>query len=352
MDTALFNGKLISAYDISLDYNIEKQVRLASNTEALTCPDPECKNRVLKYCHGEIKEAYFCHKTVDHCDYTDFDKDNSQTLRMIKWKLYQTLTDQGFSIKMDVKVFDHHYTHLLCTLASGDSIAVELCTQNTTARMTELWSKQYKEHSVNVCWLTVSEITLPKEEWETFFIKRLQLNESSHRWSINIDSKSYTVQQYIIDPNHYLFDGEEQVSVNYPKIYEEKDSINRLTIENGEITLPNFYNRYQEWLRKKKRQFNKRLVELEKLKEKTKEKERIAEEKRKEKERIAEETRKRFAISPSHVTSSLIGEKIKNTRPIRCKQCNREKPCSEFATYQGNIGTCSECNRNNERNKK
>ncbi len=28
MDTALFNGKLISAYDISLDYNIEKQVRL------------------------------------------------------------------------------------------------------------------------------------------------------------------------------------------------------------------------------------------------------------------------------------------------------------------------------------
>ena len=51
----------------------------------LYCPDPECDHKILRYCHGEIKEAFFAHLNNESCDYANFDKENTQTMRTVSY---------------------------------------------------------------------------------------------------------------------------------------------------------------------------------------------------------------------------------------------------------------------------
>ena len=78
MENALWNGKRLLATEIAEDYSLEKGVRKASGNKELRCPDPECQHPILRYCHGEVKDAYFAHCNNDSCDYAVFDKGNTQ----------------------------------------------------------------------------------------------------------------------------------------------------------------------------------------------------------------------------------------------------------------------------------
>ena len=55
MEKALYNGKEILSFEISKNYELEKSIRKASGRKELLCPDENCQNRVLKYCHGDKK---------------------------------------------------------------------------------------------------------------------------------------------------------------------------------------------------------------------------------------------------------------------------------------------------------
>ncbi len=77
MDKAIINNKIVSAYEISLDYESEKLVRAYSRNKKILCVDSCCKNPVLRYCHGDKKAAYFAHLTNTECDYDKFDKNDT-----------------------------------------------------------------------------------------------------------------------------------------------------------------------------------------------------------------------------------------------------------------------------------
>jgi len=58
MENAIWNGRTLVACEVAEDYEEEKEVRKASYSGELRCPDEGCLSPILKYCHGEIREPY------------------------------------------------------------------------------------------------------------------------------------------------------------------------------------------------------------------------------------------------------------------------------------------------------
>ena len=183
MEKALWMGQLYTAADISESYELEKTIRKASGRKELRCPDADCPSPILRYCHGEIKTAFFAHLDNCTCDYAEFDKENTHLMRKVKRIIYDSFVAQGYDVQLEVKLLPRHYTHLLFSMPSGKKIAVELGTQRTTANRIDYLTEQYAAIGVDVKWIVISNSQTPVKENETFYIKRYLLNEKIGRAS-------------------------------------------------------------------------------------------------------------------------------------------------------------------------
>lgn len=104
MEHAKWQDKLISANEISKQFEIEHEVRKASRRRELKCPDEEC-NGIVKYCHGEIKGAYFAHLLNYNCDYHIFDSNDNQYFRAIRRKLQAHFSELGLEVHIEKKYY-------------------------------------------------------------------------------------------------------------------------------------------------------------------------------------------------------------------------------------------------------
>lgn len=267
MENAIWNDKVVIALDVSKNYEQEKEIRMASGRKELRCPDPFCKNPLLKYCHGEIKNAYFAHLDNCKCDYADFDKENTSLMRELKLKIYDSFRSRGYNVQMDVKLLEHHYTHLLITLHNNTQIGIELGTQRMTANRMEYLTTEYKKKGIHIKWLVISNKQEPVKESETFFMKRYQMNESAKKDLLILNWNGTELAQHIEDTNEYLYKGRAIHSNNYPDFYCEYKNLESLVIEDGELSIEGFHKRYNEWLAKKENAF-KKWVQNRELKEK------------------------------------------------------------------------------------
>jgi hypothetical protein len=263
MENARWKGRVYTATEVSQSYELEKEIRKASGRRELECTDPDCPNPILKYCHGEIKNPYFAHLNNCNCDYAEFDKGNTQLMRSVKRNLYEIFVAKGYDVQFEVKVLPHHYTHLLFTIDDSKKIAVELGTQRTTANKIETLSAQYDDMGIEYRWIVISDSNTPTDEDKTFFIKRYQLNESKLKDILIINMEGTEVTQYIVDPNQYLFRWKPLHSNNYPDYYLETGSLTDLVFEDDVLTLSGFHERYNAWLKKKKKAFDKKVAQLE-----------------------------------------------------------------------------------------
>ena len=262
MENALWNGKLYTAAEIAESYELEKSIRKASGRKELRCPDADCSSPVLRYCHGEIKSAFFAHLDNCTCDYAEFDKENTQLMRKVKRTIYESFVEQGYDVQLEVKLLPRHYTHLLFTMSTGKKIAVELGTQRTTANRIDYLSEQYERIGVDVKWIVISNSQTPVKENETFFIKRYILNESKRKDILVLNWDGTEITQYIVDPNKYLYRGNSIYSENYPEIYSETAGLEALAFEEDELTIRGFHSRYNEWLIRKRAAFDKKLAQM------------------------------------------------------------------------------------------
>lgn len=98
MENAKWNGQLLIASEIAKDYPLEKEIRKASGNKKLCCPDQECQNPILRYCHGEKKDAFFAHLNNEHYDYADFDRQNTQIMRTVRRTIYEQFKNKGFQV--------------------------------------------------------------------------------------------------------------------------------------------------------------------------------------------------------------------------------------------------------------
>ena len=103
MEYALYNGHKISAPAVAEDYNFEKSVRIAGSSKKLLYPDPDCDCRLLKYCHGDVKDAYFAHLNNANCDYAKFDSEISNEIRTIRTELFNAFKEKGCNVRFCLK---------------------------------------------------------------------------------------------------------------------------------------------------------------------------------------------------------------------------------------------------------
>ena len=384
MEFALWNGKKISASEVSAEYSYEKQVRDVSSKELL-CPDPNCANPILRYCHGDKKDAYFAHICNEDCDYGDYDRDTPSQIKLVCKRLYTHLASLGYNVQMEVKVLKHHYTHILITTDNNERVAIEFGNQRTSEKRIERITQEYKDEGISVHWIIVDKLDVPDGEDRVYCLKRYILNESPNCDLIIIEPETYKVGQYKIDEKRYWAAGREIYSENYPKTYTVESALENIIFENNELTLPEFIASYNTWFEKKNKQFLKKKEQLEK--------EAAEERKKREKEwnKKNEERAKRgptFTYTPYKATDPVpflqppkpilqqpkeaikpqltyeerkaeIIDKISQTTEyaidssgmkwFKCERCGKVDEDPEFVSYGGHkkytLGLCRECSR-------
>ena len=257
MEFALWNGKKISASHIAENYKTEKCIRIASSNGELKCPDPACQHPILKYCHGDIKDAYFAHRNNENCDYALFDASNTDIIRNVRKTLYQHFRMIGYNVQLEEKVLPHHYTHLLIQTDDGQKVAIEIGHQNLTATYVDRLDSEYQKANIPVIWIVIGETGKEIVENQIGFIKRYQLNESQSGSLLVINEQCSEITQYKIDPNSYIYRGQNMKSKNYPEIYQKSASVQHLIMHGTEPALCGFDAEYSIWLKHKQKAFQK-----------------------------------------------------------------------------------------------
>ncbi len=289
MEKAVWNGKLFLASDVAENFQLENEIRKASGHKELKCPDPNCGNPIVRYCHGDKKDAYFAHLNNECCDYARYDKDTLPIIKTIKTKLFHSLQHKGFHIDIDVKILAHHYTPLIIETENAEKIAIEFGTKQTSANTTSFLSEQYAKAGVLLRWIVVDDHLTPWNESAVCHIKRFVLNTSKNRDLIIISKDGERVKQSIEDQNRYEYGGREIRSSNYSAFFPKEATLDDITLEDNELTTTDFYKSFEMWLLKKRRKFEERVLELQ-------EEERLAEEQKQkyqEQMRLAELERQR-----------------------------------------------------------
>jgi len=247
MDTCIWNDKIILASDISTSFELEKEIRLASGRKELICPDAQCK-AVMIYRHGEKKEAHFAHlKNSNSCDYNDYDRCNNLYVKNVKSTLYYHFMSLGYDTKVDVKLLEHHYTHLTVSFDDGSIIAIELATKSASASYIDKLSKLYIDRNIIVKWLIIDNIEAVFKENQTYYIKRSRLNESSNKDLIVIDFNAQRVAQYKADSDKYQYNNFDYYPVSSQSLYRYEKDINQLIVLEKDITLIGFIESFQNW---------------------------------------------------------------------------------------------------------
>ncbi|MBQ6727327.1 MAG: hypothetical protein IJQ87_00070 [Clostridia bacterium] len=335
MDKAFLNNKIVSAYDISLNYEREKAVRKDSRNKKILCIDSDCKNPVLRYCHGDKKQAYFAHLSNTDCDYDRFDKNDNEIFKKLRITLSSHFSNLGYKVETEYKILDHHYSPIFCSKGS-ESFVVEMGNSKTTSGFVEKIKQEYSLKNISVKWLVVGEETLLLKENGVSFLKRYLLNESKNNDFILVDGNE--IIQYRFDKNVYSLS-------NYQEIYNEKASIQDLCVIDGELSIKGYNNRYFLWQKQKEEKIAQELAIIERRKQEREMLSKLV----KEKERMTQ-------ISDRQQIQNLVENKpVFDSKPkyekktYTCSQCGKEGGDGEFYFTQGNYGTCWECHYGKEK---
>ena len=360
MEYAIFKEKMISASEIAEDFGIETSIRIASRNKELQCPDPECKQPLIKYCHGDVKDAYFAHVNHGACDYASFDKETTPTVRFIQQTLYEHFKGLGYNVDQEIKILPHHYTHLVITFDDGDRLALEIGTQQITKNAADNLSRKYQEQEIPFRWIIIGEPSERVQEGHVCFIKRQQLNESENGDLFLINEKGTAVAQC------RLF--------NEPYIYKERcmdkvvaqgvSGVEKLKFMRKELAIPKFVNQLPDWYEKKQDKFRESVdkeIEAIELNRRLAEQDAMRLAQRHEAARTQYQEPKMVSISNSYEQRKqeimpLMEQNehqvwdSKNFRWIKCIQCGAIAAEDFFPDYGGRLGPargiCRDCIRN------
>lgn len=333
MDKAFIDDKIVSAHEISQDYAEEKAIRKQSRNKKILCIDPNCKNRILRYCHGDKKGAYFAHLVNSECDYDTFDKQDNAVFKALRIKLFNRFTMLGYKIETECKLLKHHYSPVLCS-KDDKAFVIEMGDSKTTLGYVERLLEEYASIQMPVKWIVVGEQNLWLREDNVSFLKRFLLNESKNNDFILVDGTE--IIQYRLDKNTYALSF-------YNKIYSEKDSLQNLCIVDGELSINGFNSRYELWRNEREEASN---LELKRREERQKEQKHQALLKSKNEDPPELIIEKDIQIKGQENTRA---NNISNIRVYTCTKCGKTGGNSDFYMTQGNSGICWECQYGPER---
>lgn len=263
MEKAIWKGEIIYASDVKDKYEFENVIRLASANGELQCPDGCCDSPTLKYCHGNKKRPYFAHKHTSNCDYDTYDKSNTQNINDIKLLVYNHLTNKGFKVEMDVKMFEHQYAHIVVN-ENNNPYVIVIVQNSVTARKISRIVSQYKIHKIPIKFLVIGNATISQNESNYNFIRRFSLNDSANNDLLVINEEGTELYQSRLDKYGYVYQGYKLY--DYDEIYFEESSFEELTFEDAELTISGFGSRYNEWYNEKQERYKNFIEEKNRIK--------------------------------------------------------------------------------------
>ena len=366
MEKAIWNNKEYYAVNIARDYFLEREARLASSKDFL-CPDANCKNRLLRYCHGE-KRTFFAHLNKEDCDYSRFDKTITPLIREIKKILFVHFTGLGYDVKMDENIEGKCYIHLLIT-KDGRQFAIEFGTKNTGHKRISLVEEVCRNAGVVLKWIVVNDNLLHYSEQDMSWLKRHNIWTSENNTLLIIKEQGNEISQLRLDLKRYDYKGI-ALSFGYEEIYQESNKIQELRLENGVLGIIGFDERYQQWLLSKENAYKEKILDLER-----RNRPRQFEPKKIEtpvftrKPIIVEETelevpseiekwfyKQEIVEKPKeYAVSADLKKRLRGSFPVYedgsqwllCKVCMKAKPIFEFTEKgrYGNLGFCKYCSK-------
>lgn len=269
MEKAIWNGKEIFAFDTAVDYETEKAVRRASSNGELRCPDENCEHRVLKYCHGDKKNAYFAHLHNSNCEYEKYDNETEDCVKNIKIALFKHFCDLGYNVKMDQKIIEHYYSHIVIYQKNGIPYPIHIITKFSGFKKIMDIYDEFKNRGIITNWIVVDANFGEGfyAENELNFAKRFSLNEGNDDVLITIDLLGRQVAQYRMDDNSYVFDGRYCLTSDYPGVFQKLGTVNELVFRNGVISINEFDDDFNEYVSLKKAKFDETVDKIKKEKE-------------------------------------------------------------------------------------
>ncbi len=328
MEKALLDGQVVYASQIAKNYMMEKNIRLLSREKKLRCTDPGCKKPLVRYCHGEVKAAYFAHLSNADCDYARFDTENSELIKKVARVVHQEITNKGFEAEIDAKVLKHHYTHILIKLDEGRNLAVEIGTKRTTVNRIEELSSEYREQGILLDWIVIDDTSKYVEEEHTYHMKRYLFNESRTKDLLVVSPDGDELAQYKEDPNEYMYKNSQHFFGKLDTTYMENGAIGDLSIENDRLTIRGFDKRYEDWLSQKQAAFEEKVKKQEEYEKRFRE--RCEESKKAQDKKIPQakiETKKKPIIIPEldETTDLLEQPKVSISYPSQTYWSRQEK---------------------------
>lgn len=187
METCLYKGKQICAYDITnknyaLNYELKKEWWIAGKNGQLICQ--ECGKEVqLKIRDPRKKIPHFAHKvTDDKCPFSSNDLRESEEHKRGKMLLYNYFKEQypEISPMINHRLPNKRKADLYIEFNNGDKLAVEY--QRTELGILEWQERQeeYRKSNINVLWLLSGKeenIKVKEKQIEVTFFQQIMLNE-------------------------------------------------------------------------------------------------------------------------------------------------------------------------------
>jgi hypothetical protein len=187
METCLFEGKQICAYDVTdknfvLNYELKKTWKLASDEGKLLCE--ECRKEVILKARDPRKKApHFSHKITDEkCPYSNETLRESEEHKKGKMILYNYFKEHytDANIILNHRLPNRRRADLFIEFLGGTKLAVEFQRTELDIRTWQERNTDYGRLNINTLWLlSGKEETLlqTKNQVAVSFFQQVMLNE-------------------------------------------------------------------------------------------------------------------------------------------------------------------------------
>lgn len=187
METCLYNGRYICAYDITntnfaLNYELKKEWRIAGKNGELLCA--ECGKEVQLRANDPRKRVpHFSHKVTDNmCPFSHNNLRESENHKKAKMILYHYFKEKYLGVE---PIINHRFPNrrradLYMEFSNGHKLAVEY--QRIQLDLFE-WQErheEYKKANINVLWLiggNEENLKTKEKQVEVTFFQQIMLNE-------------------------------------------------------------------------------------------------------------------------------------------------------------------------------
>lgn len=243
-----WKGKIINAYEISKSELTEKEIRIAAQNGELECICPDCESNKLIYKYGDQRSPHFAHKKDSNCAYNQFEADDKPLIRNIRNAFFKHFISKGYDVEQEVyfkkqKIFLHLLLHI-----KGEKIALQIAEESISPKKIAELSQACSGMGYKLQWLVIGDVNAIQDKYHNHHIQRFLLNESKNKELIIIDSEAKNVTQArIINSSNINLNINLDIDVNQE--FHISAPLSQLTIENGELTIEHFQEKYTHRLK-------------------------------------------------------------------------------------------------------